>query len=1097
MLNSFTLPKRILILVVLIAFLLGSGGAARIAAQASNAGVTGTVMDPSGGAIAGATVTAKNVETGISQSTVSDELGRYRIPNLQVGNYEVQASKTGFQTLVRKGITLTVGTESVADLSLKVGESKETVVVESDVSSVETTSATVSSLISQTQMSELPLNGRNYTQLVEMAPGVQTVPPTAAGGGGSRTFYGGQTNYAVSGSRPVGQAYLLDYTNIQGYFDHGPGSAATGSALGVEAIAEFQVLTNTYSAQFGGSGAVINAVSKSGGNTLHGSLYEYLRNSALDAKNFFDQADANIPAFRRNQFGGTIGGPIKKDKFFFFANYEGLREAQGETHLAYVPDDYVHNGYIPCAAGSFIGTNDPSFCNASFPLIPLGFASPQIQAIIDLYPMPTASMVRQMDPVMGPTGWVEYPNAASDVRNENYFLVRTDYTLSSKDSFFLRYVSDRGDQLLPFPASNLPYWPEKDNTANQYFVAEEKHQLSSSIFNMARVSFVRTRESALTTTDTPPLNFPGTGSLQNGSVAVGCCSPIGASGTVPFTLIQNKYGFGDDVYMSRGAHNIKFGVEIDRVQTNMAAPFNAGGNYIFTGLDGLMIGIPVVFLGMYQSPDFSTSRYFREVDFFPYFQDDWKVTPKLTVNLGLRWDFATNAAGAGAQPLMAILDPLASTGFTQVNHVLANNPNKKNFDPRIGLAYDPFSDHKTSIRAGFGMFHQAISPRNYSAAYYLAPPSQAVLLTPAPGIDKCVFGIFPCFPLAYPDGAPPYVAFAGMDYATNRSPYVMQYNLTLQREMLHNLVVSVGYVGSSGVHLLTQVNQNPGVPGTCAPGDPVTYGCAIPGVPGAVGFGTVNTNFLSLNNDMPISHSNYNSMQVSVNRRTSKGLQVQMSYTYSKSMDNGSTSYSLEQGAWEMMNPYNPSADRGPSAFDRKHAFRMNTVYELPFHGNKLKEGWQVSQVLSAYSGFPFSPQFAIGYDPVGIGGIEGFRPNYSTGVAGCNPDHILGDPAQWYDPNCYVQQPIGTFGNVGRNTLRGPGLLDLDVSLSKETKIRERVNLQFRAEFFNIINHPNWAGSSFDYAILSGGAINPAAGRLTSTSTSSRQIQFGLKLKF
>src|SRR5262247_3529293 len=343
----------------------------RLDAQVRTATISGTATDSSGAVVVGAKIEVKNLGTGITRSAITDSQGRYSIPDLPVGEYEVRASATGFQTIVRTGITLTVGGQPVADFTLPTGAQTETVTVVGEAAQVETRTAAVSSLVTPTQMRDLPLNGRNFSALLTLAPGVQTIPQSPAGGGGSATFYGQGTNYSVSGSRPVGQSFLLDNTELQGFFNHGAGSSVTGNSLGVEAIQEFRILTNTYSAEFGGTGAVVNAVSRNGTNTLHGTAFEFLRNSVFDAKNYFDDPAADIPTFRRNQFGGTLGGPIRKDKFFFFGNYEGLRQGQGQTGRQFVPSAAVRQGILPCAA-----LNNTSTCTASTPDVNFGVPNP-------------------------------------------------------------------------------------------------------------------------------------------------------------------------------------------------------------------------------------------------------------------------------------------------------------------------------------------------------------------------------------------------------------------------------------------------------------------------------------------------------------------------------------------------------------------------------------------------------------------------------------------------------------------------------------------------------------------------------------------------
>ena len=469
---------------------------ANVYGQATTATILGTVIDSSGAAIPGATVQVRNTGTGQTQEVQTDAQGRYRIPELGLGEYEIHASKEGFSTAVRTGVPLTVGSQTVVDFSLNIGQQQQTVTVEGAVSEVETTSAAVSNLVEQTQMRELPLNGRNFGELILLAPGVQAV---AAG----TSFYGKTDNYSIAGSRPEGQAFLLDDVNVSGFWNHGTGSGALGTQLGLDAISEFQTLTNTYSAQFGGSGSVINAVTRSGTNSFHGSAYEFLRNSALDARNFFDPQ--NIAPFRRNQFGGTFGGPIKKNKMFFFVNYEGLRQLLGETQVAFVPDANAHQGLLPCASapGAPCGANG---------LANVG-VSPNVASTLALFPIPT-------NEIGGGIG--SLTEVASQIGHENYLLARFDYSISTNDSLFMRYVRDTANLVEPFSGSSIPLWPETDVTANHYATIEERHIISPTLINIARISFIRPEDSAAATATLAPLEyFPG---RENGRVTIGAAS---------------------------------------------------------------------------------------------------------------------------------------------------------------------------------------------------------------------------------------------------------------------------------------------------------------------------------------------------------------------------------------------------------------------------------------------------------------------------------------------------------------------------------------------------------------------------------------------
>src|SRR5581483_3444935 len=554
--------------------LMAAMGVSRLQAQGAGAAILGTVTDASGAAIPEATVQVKNTGTGIVQNTTTDAQGRYNVPNLGIGNYEVQAARMGFSTVVHTGITLTVGAQAVVDFSLPVGQQTQTVTVEGQVTQVETTNSTVGAVVTEQQMREIPLNGRNFEQLILLTPGVQSVSSFTSSG-----FQGRAPEYSIAGARPEGQAILLDDESLQNFWNKGMGSV-TGSSLGVEAIAEFQTLTNTYGAQFGGNGGVINSVSRSGTNTFHGSAYEFLRNDALDAYDTFAKRVANPlkPALHQNQFGGTLGGPIKKDKLFFFGNYEGIRRTLGEVKSPTVPD---------CtAANAFTG-------GACTPNATLPAASQQaIINVLKLFPAPDPGSVRG--------GIGISTQQASQTATEHYGLGRIDYNFSDKDSFFARSVTDRTSFIEPFGgggfggAGGLPYWPESDESLAQFTTLEWRRVASPNLINTARVSFSRTTTNAFTSGSTPALQvfFPGAG-RQDGQVSFSnSLATIGGATQLPFNEVQNRYTEADDIAWTHGAHNIRFGGAVSRLQTNTFMPFRQGSNWTFQGLAGFLAGAP-------------------------------------------------------------------------------------------------------------------------------------------------------------------------------------------------------------------------------------------------------------------------------------------------------------------------------------------------------------------------------------------------------------------------------------------------------------------------------------------------------------------------
>jgi hypothetical protein len=1185
MMRSRILLERIFVLALGGLFLFAMG-ASRLSAQAVTANISGTVTDSSGGVIAGAQVVVTNMGTNASLTTASNDQGRYNAPDLVVGTYEVQTSKAGFQTTVRKDILLTVGSQLAVDFTLQVGTAQETVTVESSAAQVETQSTALSTLVSPQQMVDLPLNGRNFEQLLNLAPGVT---PTGAG---TTTLYGVGPGFSIAGARTEGAEFLLDDTNMSDFWNHQAGSQVLGTSLGVEAIQEFALLTNTYSPQFGGNGAVMNAASKSGTNDLHGSAYEFLRNDALDSRSYFEIAnDLTKLPFRRNQFGGSLGGPIKKDKLFFFANYEGFRQAldQPVSNVAY-PEPYIigdgTTGQLPCGVpGSQTPVN--GVAPACVPLTPTGSnvwpavgttgnpiesagtigsgatgqtaaAAAAVNGIMGIYnkfaPTPAAGATDQ-------GGYYFTTISATQKSSEDYVLGRIDYTLSSTDSVFGRYVFDRGYNLSPltgFFGAVLPLWPEVDHSKNQFFTAEERHIFSSNVVNNARFIFIRTKESSFSNStldpSSDPLNlnpnrFPEDAFVSPDFFTIG---GIGSNQFVSDAIAQNKFGAGDDVTWNHGAHTITFGADILRVQSNVFAPFEFGGDYIFLGLQSFLEGVPSLGYAVANSPfTDNPARYFREIDVDPYINDSWKVNSRLTVNLGLRYEYGTNPSG---WPLYTILNPPFGDGsFSHVNHVFQTSPNRKNFDPRIGLAWSPSGDKKTSIRAGYGIFHDPVAPRTYASAYYFDPPynyhqfafgtmtfPNAFLGQPAPlppqdvptacAADNLSNNSIGCTSLG--DGVP---------FNTIEAPYQQQWNLNVEREIGRGTILTVGYVGSRGVHLFSQKNLNPSQTSTsvvagCGTGPfgGLLNACSTPtGVPcvptvangnlSSCFFGAfdpilggvepvlprVNDNYAELNENVTKGNSNYNSLQVSLARQAARGLVMQLSYTYSHCLDDGSGSYGLEEGATGQLDPFDARYDYGNCTFDLRHNFVGNLIYQLPFHGNRFVEGWQVSGIFTAQSGSPFS--ISDGFDQAGLdNNVASTRPDV---VPGCNPyvkkraQPFPGAPfvePEWLNPvdTCFTLEPAGALGNARRNSLFGPHFINLDFALLKNTKITERVSAQFRAEFFNLANRSDFVAPNSSVFSGSGttdaGVANPIYGFIAGTiPNSQREIQFGLKLLF
>jgi Carboxypeptidase regulatory-like domain/TonB-dependent Receptor Plug Domain len=1063
-------------------------GSKRLFAQVGTGIISGTVTDSAGASLAGAAVTIKNTQTGVVTPVSVNDQGRYLAPDLIVGSYDVQAQMKGFQTQVHHGVMLTVGSDIIVDFALRVGQITETVMVEGASTQVETTSAEISALVGQEQMQDLPLNGRNFEQLILLAPGVQSVTT-----GTQNSFYGRAPSYSIAGSRPEGQELLLDGANIQGFWDHGAGNSIIGTSLGVEAIGEFQVLTNSYSARFGGSGSVMNATTRSGTNTFHGEVYDFFRNDVLDARNFFNTVGLAKDPFRQNQFGGTLGGPIKKDKMFFFVNYEGIRQLLGTTVLPTVPDALARQGEVPCA----VAANLP--CNGGIATVPVNPAS---QAILNLYP----AAVPGAPNFIGDLGNGIAQIALSGVQpaNEDYVNTRWDYVLSPTDTIFARYVFDNGALTQPF-SSALGLYPEQSKGRNQYITIGDKKIFSSNLVNDARFSFVRTNMRAFTTVSYPALQFFSYygEDRQDGSINVPGISGIGPSDFTPDYEIQNTYAVADDIVWVHGKHTFEIGLEFRRLQSPLSNGFFDDQGWTFPNLVSFLEGKPVsptdppiTLLGALPGKS-NSSRSFREWDLFPYIQDTWKVARKVTLNLGLRYDFISNPTEIHNE-LCAFIDPSnpATTGCTPVSHVFPSNPSVKSLDPRVGIAWDPFEDHKTSIRAGAGVFHDPIQVRNYHPAYLFAGPYQTA-------VSVCVFGGPPCsYPVPFQGITEPIPTIGeALEYDPGTTPFILQYNFGVQREILHNTILSVSYVGSRGYNLLVQNDLNPIIPVIDTNGQ-LNFVGTDPGSPSNVPTVRKNPNLGALAFNVPDGSSWYNSLQVYVTRNAGKSLQFQAAYTYSKCIDYGSISYGLESDASDQQaqsDPYDLARDKGPCDFDVKHNFVGNVIYAFPFRGNRLVEGWQTSAIVTARSGGPFSVQ--DGFDQVGLNdpaGQPGERPNL---VAGQSNNPIVGRVNEWYNPAAFVLQPLGELGNLARNTLVGPKFVDFDLSLSKNTRLKENMSLEFRVEAFNIFNHPNFGLPN--QTLFSGvgpgnvGIPNPSAGQITTTVGTSRQLQLALKLRF
>jgi outer membrane receptor protein involved in Fe transport len=1072
-------------LLLLLAF-----GAQLVVGQTSTATISGHVTDMSGAAVAGAKVAVKNVATGTVTELTSDAEGRYRAPEVIVGDYEVRVQAPGFETVVHPGVPASVGEESIVDVSLPVGQATQVVTVNDRISQVDTSSAALAFTLDTQQIQDLPMGtARNFTDLINLAPGVSAI---ANGNGGN--FYGQQTNYSVSGSRPTGLGFLIDSTSMTTFQGKSAGSGATGTAAGIEALTQYQVLTNTYSAQFGGNGIVVNAASKSGTNTFHGSAYTFLGNSALNARAMQDLSvippatTAVLPPSRTAVFGGSVGGPIKKDKSFFFVNYEGLRNGGSQTTLnTNLPDINAHNGYLPCKQATAYT------CDPSTGLAFVGFA-PGTQAIMNFLPIvpASASAVNSLY------------RANPIVNHDNYVLGRVDYTLTDKDNIFLRAVSD---QAYRNQTTGIGAFTEKDASSNYYATIEERHIFSATLVNLARVTFLRPQEIGTQQGSSYPQLQLVPGAPVNASISIGAANRVlGPNQSLPFNLTQDGYEGMDDVIWTHGSHNVKFGVGY-RVTQDFTSNVNAvGGTLTFQSLLTFLQGLPSNFNA--PAPGLLyPNRDTVEKQLAPYVHDEWKVSRRLTLNLGVRYEWAANPS-ENRNNLYNFTNPKTNTNWVNIPTFFANNPTNKNFAPRFGFAFDPFADHKTSIRGGFGVFYDVMTGHIMLPAYWAAYPFATVALGGGGGAATVPWPD-PYSGIANAKSSPPTVG-AGFLYGNGKTstPYAMQYNFSIQRELPQGMVLQVAYAGARGIHLLGTMEENP----------PQIINGAFGTLNTANGQTTanprVNTALGSLQMRSTWGNSDYNALQVSLTRRFISHLSTQVSYSYQKSMDYGS-SFSQDTSIGNNVvssNPYDNNVDRGRSTFDRTHVLRINATYELPFAKNQIVKGWRFAGIWSQNTGAPTT--LTNGFSRAGVGGNSGGadRPNLAPG---CAADPIVGKVSEWYDPSCFTLPAVGTLGNLGRTTIVGPPFKNMAFSLLKDTrlpKISETFDVQFRAEVANLFNHPNYVlsgnGGTNATQIWSGaGAVvngvqgppvpNPIAGVIQGQQGPGRSITFALKIIF
>jgi len=1106
--NQYFRNLKVATYILFLAISIQLGLPAQLSAQVVGATLSGTVTDTSGGVVPNADVTAKNVSNGIARTATTNGSGLYTVPNLQPGPYEITVAAGGFNTDVRSGVTLNVGQELVLNFTVKPGMAVQKVEVNAEAPTVNLANATLGGINDSTTVAELPLNGRSWTDLATLQPGVhlaQDQPPINAG---DRIKRGLGLELTISGGRPQQNNYMLDGVNINDYANAGPGSVLGGN-LGTDAVAEFSILTTNYAAEYGRtSGGVISAITKTGTNQFHGSAYEFLRNSSLDAANFFDNASGNgKPPLRRNQYGGSAGGPIQKDKTFIFGDYEGVKQALGSTVIDNVPSAAALGGLLYYTGATANPASFPSDCT------PTGVTD-QCQVNVDpnatkfltkLIPLPNPGTVAPGSN----TGLYRFTALQNTL--ENFFTIRADHNFSEKDRIFVTYLFDKASQSEPDEyATKLLHNP----MLRQMVAIEENHVITTNLLNSARFGFNRDNvESPSGATALNPaaadtsLGFlPGT-TMGNVALHDGLTGYSGGLDVAaPFKFHWNSIQGYDNVFYTKGKNSMKFGVNVERLRGNTSGADFPGGMVDFANLHDLLVNLPADINA--DVPGTVTGRGVRQTIFGAYFQDDTHVRPNLSVNWGLRYEMASIITEeAGKLSNLRVLNSAPPNPFLGSPYIM--NPTKKNFEPRVGFAWDPFRDGKTSVAGGFGLFDVLPLPVEMGS-----------------GVD----GSFPfdvsasgtnlpqgSFILGCPTACGAYLDTANIHryYVMQFNPrrnYVMQWNFNVQRQLTAGTSLMVGYVGARGRHMRFQADDVNMVYPTLTPQG---YLWPVPNTAPCPGGGPSTCSWPVLNPAMGRTQMaifdgiyDYNGMQVQVKKAMAHGLQIEGSYTWSKNIDDGGGSVASDpfRNSISTLLWFCERCRRGLSDQDQRHNLTANYVWDIPTPKSfgalpkAILGNWETNGILTIQSGTPFT--VLIAGDPLGENNTDPYQFPDRVNGPGCNNPVNPQNADHYVKLACFAApNPSNRLGTSGRNGLIGPGLIDFDFSLFKNIplpKISESFKAQFRAELFNVFNRPNFTSPNDNRVILNPDntpATSDNPGAITLTNTTSRQIQFALKL--
>jgi hypothetical protein len=1024
--------------------------------QVAGASISGTIAGQAGEAMAGARITISRISNGVSRTAVSAEDGSYLAANLTPGAYRIGVAAPGYVALTAE-LTLSTGLRLIADFQLTRSSVREGVEVRGGSHGTELAVSAPGGIVAGETMRQLPLNGRDWTQLAGLEPGVAPVMSMVSPS--LRGIYGSGQQLAISGARPQGNNYRLNGISINDAANGAPGSVL-GVNLGVDALGEFNVVSNSASAEYGRVfGGVIDAITRSGTKDFHGSAYEYLRNGAMDARNFFDGAK---PALKRNQFGATAGGPVGGSRTFWFGAYEGLRQNLGRTQVGAVPSLAAREGRL--AAGTVA-------------------VSPLIAPFLQFYPRPTGPLLGN-----GDTG--QYSFAGHTVTNEDFFTARGDRYFGAKDSVSGIFMMDQSRTTQPDEFNNkLSSFYTRQRMAS----VEWTRVVNARMVNAFRFGYSR------------HVNVQGLGMEAVNPLAADHAfgvSPerdapqIEVSGLTRFTggrhglndyrLHWNSFQAYNDLSLNRGRHFLKAGAALERMQDNvyMAPLFN--GRYTFGSLAGFLSNQPLTFVGLGGTPP---TRDLRQTLGAGYLQDDFRWKPNFALNLGLRYETVSLPSETHGR-IATLRSPWDAA--TRAGALHETNPTRLNFEPRIGFAWDPFRTGKTAIRSGFGIYDVLPLPYIYEVLLANSAP-----YSPFGALTSLPSGAFPTLGFTMLSQDPKSYRGAYLEARPKRS-YLMQWNFTVEQEVAGHTILKAAYAGSRGIRQPFRMDDMDGV---------LPVKTAVGYLwPDAATSARINPNFGRISGLMWQADSYYHAVQTQARRKLRRGVEAQASFTWSKAIDTQSVAIAGDALTNSVLNPpwYDTRLNRGLSDFDVRRMLVASLLWDTPRAGawgrgaGSVLSGWHVGAMLRVSDGVPFTP--LVGGDPLGQKSVEPTAPPDRLAGPGCATAVNPGNPDGYIKLGCFgFPNPANLRGNAGRNILIGPGLNNLDLSVSRTFLFgpaSEGLRMTLRGEVFNALNRANFAlpsGQLFNQK----GAVVGSAGVITATATPSRQAQVSLRLSW